>query len=263
MPDTPLNEQQIAAQGRALEQSKWRLPKQYELNAALLALPPDELKKKDPELFALWQKVQADEKQLREAAASGATLSSQDAFRARAAQRAEEHRVTIANLNKQIAEVIVNGAEGNLDELQAAKIAIRHRRAEQLALLGRFDLASQEEPDPVYRDRYLAILDAVMRDDGEWCDCSDLHGSGEHSHISVTRQHISEEVYSLKHAKVMPVIRCSGCGGLNVMDAPKHLLQQRAHRVRAKQIAGDLLPVDAAERLRVKGHTTEKLIGGK
>jgi hypothetical protein len=261
--DTPVIDPQVAAQGRSLEAARWELPAKYRLTASLLELPPEELKEKDPEMYALWQRVQADEKLLREAAASGATMSSQDAFRARAAQRAEEHRVTIANLDKQIAQVAFGGIEGNLDELQAAKIAIRHRMAEQLAILGRFDLAAASEPDPVFRDRYMGLLDAVMRNDSEWCDCGDLHGSGEWSHISVTRQHIAEEVYSLKHARVMPVIRCSGCGGLNVMDAPKHLLQQRAHRARARQIAGHLSKEEATIALTAKGLTTQKLISKK
>lgn len=259
--ETPLSKQQIAAQGRALEESTWHLPARYELQASSLELPPDELKEKNPEMFALWQKVQADEKRLRESAASGVTLSSQDMFRARAAQRAEEHRVTIANLDKQIAEIAFGGAEGDLDELQAAKIAVRHRRAQELALMGRYDLAAQETPDPAYRDHYMKILDAVFRDDGESCECpKEVRGSGEHTKISVPSQHIAEEIYSIKHARLMPVLRCGTCGDLNVADAPRHLLEQRAHRVRAMQIAGTLLPTEAAAKLAAKGHTTEALI---
>lgn len=265
MSNTPIIDPQVAAQGRSLSEAKWELPKRYRLQKDLLALPIEELRKKDPEMAALWERTLADEKVLRESAASGATMSSQDAFRARAAQRAEEHRVTIANLDKQIAQVAFGGVEGNLDELQAAKIAIRHKRAESLAALGRFDLASQEEPDPAYRDRYMALLDAVMRDDGEHCGCPEIRGSGEHAKVTVPSWNQHEEVFSLKHGRIVTLMQCSqpGCGFMNAIDPPRHVIEQRAHRARARQIAGHLTKEEAATTLTAKGFTTQKLISKK
>lgn len=261
--EPPLNEQQVAARGRELETVRWRLPARYELQAELLTLPPNELKAKNPEMFALYQRIQSDEKRLRESAASGATMSSQDTYRVRAAQRAEEHRATIATLNKQIAAIAFGGVEGNLDELQAAKSAIRQRRAEQLAILGRFDLAAQETPDPVFREHYIAILDAVMRNDEEHCGCPEIRGSGEYSKITVPSFNQKEEVYSIAHGRVVTLMSCSTCGFLNAIDTPKHVLGQKAHRARAAQLVSGMAPEDAARTLSAKGHTAAKLLGAK
>ena len=261
--DVPLNEEQIVARGRELSEAKWHLPPRYRLTEELIALPPDEFKKRDPQMFNLWQKVLEDEKRLAASAAMPfEQMSSQDTYRARAAQRAEEHRATIVNLDPQIGQALTTG-EGDVAELQAAKLAIRTRRVEQLALLGRFDLAAQETPDPRLRDHYLAILDAVWRDDegdGSWCECGDVHGSGEHANLTVSQQYIAEEVFSLKHGKVMPLLRCGGCGTLNVAALPDHVRELRSHRVKALQTAGHLSPDDAAKKLVSVGHTGARLL---
>lgn len=263
MSDTPIIDPQVAAQGRELESARWELPERYRLKKELLSLPIKELRKRDPGLADLWERTLADEKRLKESAASGATMSSQDAFRARAAQRAEEHRATIANLDKQIAQAFTSG-QGNLEELQAAKIAIRHRMAEQLAILGRFDLAASAEPDPIYRDRYMAILDAVMRDDSEHCGCPEIRGSGEHANVSVPSWNAHEEIFSIAAGKMATLMRCHKCGFMNaVATTPRHVLEQRAHRVRAAQIAGSLPPIKAAAELTAKGHTSTLLFSKK
>lgn len=262
MPKKPtLSKEQVAARGRELAASEWKLPKRYRLQASLLALPPEELKKKDPEMYDLWENAKQEQERLAARFASPhARLSSQEIFRARSVQRAEEVRNDIERLNHQIAETLVTGGDGNIAELQAAKVALKHKRAEYLATHGRYDLAFEEEPDPQYREHYLAILDAVYREDDEWCKCGPHRGSGEHANITVSQQHVAEEVYSLKHAKVMPLLRCGGCGTLNVAALPDHIRELRSHRSKALQIAGHLNPDEAAKKLVSIGHTSAKLL---
>lgn len=259
-----LSEQQVAAQGRELATAKWELPEKFRLTTAFLDLSPEEQKKQNPELHALWEKTKDEQARLAALNASPhGRPSSQEIFRARSVQRAEEVRVTIERLSKQISDILVGNGEGDLVELQAAKLALRHRRAEQLALHGRFDLAATEEPDPQYRDHYLAILDAVWRDDSEVCDCSDVRGSGEHADITVPRHFVKEEVFSVKHGEVRPVIKCSRCGEMNVTELPGHLREQRSHRAQAMKLVGKLSIEDAARVLTEKGHTAANLLRKK
>lgn len=260
-PSAPeLTEQQVAAQGRELEQAKWRLPARYELNADLLALPPDELQKRNPEMFAIWQRVQADEKRLAEMAASPfGQMSPQDAYRARAAQRAEEMAASIYAIDQQIGKALTAG-EGSVEDLQAAKLALRHRRAEYLAALGRFDLAASVEPDPQYRDHYLAILDAVWLADDMRCDCPPTRGSGEFSDITVSNFNPKEEVFSIKEGRIVTLMACTKCGFLNAIDPPAQVKEQRAHRARAAKLVGTMKPEDAAKTLAARGLTSAKLL---
>lgn len=258
-----LTEQQVAARGRELEQSKWHLPDRYRLDADLLALPPEELQKKNPEMFALWQRTQEEQKRMAEQFASPhARPSSQEIFRARSVQRAEELRNTIARIDQQIGQVLTGAIEGDLSELQSAKLALRHRRAENLAVHGRYDLAFEVEPEAAYRDHYLAILDAIYRDDDEHCGCGDIRGSGEHANLTVPSFNAKEDVWSLKHGRMITLMKCSmpGCGFMNAIDTPAHVKTLRSHRARAHQLAGKLSPEDAFKLLSEKGHTTANLL---
>jgi hypothetical protein len=262
--DAP-SEQQVAAKGRALEAARWELPKPFRLRRELLALPPEQLKEKDPEMYALWERIKADEKRL---AASMAMpfeqMPAQDIYRARAVQRSEEHKATIARLDKEIGQAIVVGGE-SLEALQATKRALRHRLAEQYALMGRYDLAAEAEPDPILCGHYLDILEAVWRDDdgdGSHCGCPPIRGSGEYADLTVPSWNQKEEIFSIKHGRVVTLMQCSNskCGFMNAIDPPAHILQQRRHRDRAMQMAGKMSPEDAAKTLRAAGHTTTKLL---
>lgn len=261
-PKPELTEQQVSAQGRELSEAKWELPKKYRLSADLLALEPQELKRRDPEMAAIWERVQADEKRLAASAAMPfEQMSPQDAYRARAAQRAEELRVTISHVDEDLGKALTTG-EGDIAELQGAKLALHHRRAEFLSQTGRYDLAASEEPNPEYRDHYLAILDAVWREDDAHCGCPSVRGSGEFSEVTVPSWNAVEEVYSIKHGKIVSLMKCSqpSCGFMNAVVTPAHVKEQRAHRARAARIARGMSPEDAAQTLTAKGHTAAKLL---
>ncbi len=45
--------QQVAALGKELATSRWELPAKFRLTSELLSLPPEELQKKNPEIYAL------------------------------------------------------------------------------------------------------------------------------------------------------------------------------------------------------------------
>lgn len=253
--------QQIAAQGQALDAAKWELPKRYRLQSELLSLPPEELKKRDPEMFALWERTKEEQAKLAAAAALPyGQMSPQDAERARSVTIVKSLRATLADLNRRISAVILSGEERDLGELQAAKIAVRHQLAERWAIVGRYDLAAETEPDKAYRDEYLAILGAVWRDDSETCSCETVHrGSGEHSNISVPTTFVKADIFSLKHAKVVSLMKCP-CGFMNAIETPAHIIKQRAGRARALQMARHLSIDDAAVTLRAAGLTTQAIV---
>lgn len=256
------NEQQIAAQGRELSEAKWQLPKKFRLQSELLALPPEELKRRDPEMAALWTRTQEEQAKLAEAAVSPfGQQTPQEMERARSVTIAENLRGTLNDLNNRISAAIISGQEGSLDELQKSRIAVKHALAERWAIVGRYDLAFSEEPDPVYRDHYLATLEAIWRDDSVWCQCDDHRGSGLHTDITVSKQYVKEEVWSLKEGRMVFLLACSGCPILNAVAVlPEHLRQQRSHRQRARSLAANLSPEEAARVLSQRGHTTSKLL---
>jgi len=261
MSKAALSEKQIAARGRELSEAKWELPKRFRLNAALLSLPAKELQKKDPEMFALWERTREEQARLAaNAAAPHSRPSSQEMFRARSVQRAEELRNTIDLLNQRIGLVLTADGDGNLAELQKARTTLKHRRAEQLAIHGRYDLAFQEEPQPEYREYYLAVLDAIWREDEARCGCSDHFGSGEHANINVPSWNAKKDVWSIKHGRMVTLMKCSKCPFMNAVDTPAHVREMRAHRARAAQLAGKLSISDAANTLAGRGLTSAKLL---
>lgn len=256
MSDTPkveLTPEQVAAKGREIEQAKWELPKKFQITKEMLA--------------------KSDEEQARLAAAAAlpfGSMSPQDAERARSVVIAENLRNTLVDLRNQIGIAITTG-EGNLEELREAVVAVRHQRAERLAIIGRYDLAAAEEPDPVFKAHYIEILEAVWRDDDEACSCEDVRGSGEHADITVPRHFIKEEIWSLKHSAVVPLVKCNVCGHLNAVPViPRQLQRQRALRAKALQLVGQpdaqervMSPEQAARTLTAQGHTAAKLLKSK
>lgn len=261
-----LSEQQIAAKGRELASARWELPEKFKLTTAFLDLPPGEQKKQNPELHALWERTKDEQARLAALNASPhARPSSQEIFRGRSVQRAEEVRVTIERLSKQISDILVGAGKGDLAELQAAKLALRHKRAEYLSQHGRFDLAFQEEPDPQYREHYLAILDAVWREDDAHCGCGEVRGSGEHANITVPSWNAKEDVWSLKHGRMITLMKCSNpkCGFMNAVDTPAHVKAMRSHRATAMRLVGTVSPDEAAKTLTARGHTTAELLRKK
>jgi hypothetical protein len=64
----------------------------------------------------------------------------------------------------------------------------------------------------------------------------------------------------MKHNAVRHLIKCAECGHLNVTSLPKELAEQRAHRARAREVAGTLKPSDAAAALAQRDHTARQLL---
>lgn len=254
------DEAQLKERGRQFDAEKWHLPKRFRLQSELLALPLDELKERDPEMFALWERTKKEQATLAVAAASPfGTMSPQDMERARSVTIAENLRDRLYGLNRLLSASIVSGGN-DVDDLQVARIAVRHELAERQAVIGRYDLATENEPDPAYRDEYLAILEAIWRDDEETCDCGEHRGSGQQAEISVPQSYVKMDVFSLKHAKVVSLMKCNKCGFMNAVDTPAEISRMRAHRARAQQLAGHLGPEEAGNLLRQRGHSTNGLM---
>jgi hypothetical protein len=239
---TELTAEKLQAMGRELAEAKWELPERYRLTPEMLA--------------------KSDTEQTRLSAAAAMPyggMSPQEVERARSWTIIGSLRDTLSELERSIGEALVEGRH-DLEELQSSRVAVRHQLAERCAIVGRYDLAAEIEPDPVYRDEYLEILKAIWRDDDEWCNCGPLRGSGEHAHIAVSQQVVKAEVWSLRHDQVMMLLKCNCCGFLNVTSMPEHLRRQRELRARARQVVSDMAPMDAAEELKRLGHTTRQLL---
>lgn len=238
-----LSAEQIKAIGRELESGRWTLPERYRLTPEMLA------------------ECDADQKRLAAAAVLPyGGMSPLDIERVRSVVLAENLRVTLDELEKQISRVIVTGEGGDLEELRTSRRALRHSLAERLAITGRYDLAAEIEPESAYRDRYVAILDAVLREDDEWCNCGELRGSGEHVNLTVSQQVVDEEIFSIRHGQIMMLLKCNSCGFLNVSSLPNHIANQRSLRARARQVAGSLSPAEAEQELSKRGHTSVRLL---
>lgn len=107
------------------------------------------------------------------------------------------------------------------------------RMAEGFALEGNFAAAAELHPDTEHTARFEAIAAAVERDDGERCDCpiETITDPATGQPVTITPDTIEEMVFSQKHGRLMPLVRCSRCGDLNVKQAPEHL-ERRISAVR-------------------------------
>ncbi len=257
---------EIAAKGRELEQAEWKLPEGRRLDPELIALPDAEFRKKDPAMHKLWHRTLDQQAELvRKVNSPGAALAPQDIHRAHASQMAEELSVVIERVKKERDAAVVGTGPGDPAELQGALLALQQRRAESLATIGRYDLAAQVDPRPEYQKHYLAILDALYRDDSERCEHTEIRGSGEQSKVTVPSFNPVEDCWSIAHGRMVTLMKCSvpGCGFMNAIDPPEHVKRMRAYRARAHQLAGHLSPAAADAQLRKAGHTTSQLLGGQ
>lgn len=202
------------------ENERWSLPESLDLN-------------KSPELLAKtleWQR----ELHVR-ANSPFARLSPQEHARAQAMRMIPD----LQNSLNSIADDEESALEG--------KKVLQSRLAEAYAQTGRYDLAASIDPRPAHRDEWQSVMEAVVRDDDESCQCAP------------GKEVVELDVFSVKHNRVMSLIKCSGCGLRNVKVIPRELAQQRAHRVKAAELVGNAAPNDAAAILRAAGHTTERL----
>lgn len=220
------------------ENERWTLPESLDLN-------------KSPELLAKtreWQRelsVQAN--------SPFARLSPQEHARAQALRMIPDLENALRSLKEEIAKsTLVSGGDSpSLRDAHESEGVLQARLAEAHAQTGRYDLAASIDPRPAHRDEWQSIMEAVLRDDDETCQCAP------------GREVVELDVFSVKHNRVMSLIKCSGCAGRNVKVMPRELSLQRAHRAKAAELVGNAAPSDAAAILRAAGHTHEKLIGTK
>jgi|ERR1051326_74501 hypothetical protein len=131
------------------------------------------------------------------------------------------------------AQAIKRSAEGHLTHLYADPAAnpahvaqAEAQMAEALAMLGDFTTAAEMHPSPEHGAHFRAIANAIDRDDAELpCHCPLTEKHDEQSNRKIHEQHtiISEHVFSPKHGRLMPVVKCAKCGSMNVRPAPAHL----------------------------------------
>lgn len=94
--------------------------------------------------------------------------------------------------------------------------------AEAYATTGRYDLAY--EATKVNKKLYRKYWTAIFAPDLSWCKHEAEH------------QYTKENIFSLKHGKVMPLFACNLCDFWQVADEPKHLTTARAKRAEARSI---------------------------
>lgn len=130
---------------------------------------------------------------------------------------------------------LVNKAKRNYKESFATKVLHQAEVAynrnpydfEAALTLGKFSVAAAVGTT-VQQKLVEQILQAISIDDKEQCNCSDIPIE---PGVFASRHFIWRYVYSTKHSKLMPIMKCSQCGHLNatheVSDSyKKHQLAQ-------------------------------------
>jgi len=147
-------------------------------------------------------------------------------------QRIWRERAAVPNRKPTVVEQRV--AHGRAREI-AARASIEadpsntfayEQLAESLAEQGRYKQAIEVCPDGERKNYYEQIVTAIERPDGEECACEDDIRSDLAAHtLRLPRHHVSEWIWSVKHNREMPLVRCGVCGHLNARPLPKHLAQ--------------------------------------
>lgn len=142
------------------------------------------------------------------------------------------------------AEAIKQSATAHLRHLYsdpeanpAHVITAEAQLADALAMEGNFRSAAVLHPNDEQSARYEAIAEAVERDDDERCNCPITtvpDPAASNRTITLVPDTIDEIVFSAKHRKLMPLVRCTQCGDMNVRPAPAQL-EERMRRVQENQ----------------------------
>lgn len=104
------------------------------------------------------------------------------------------------------------GNSSSLTETQYEQLA------EAYATIGMYQTAAEHTSDKFKREEYLAIWDAVLLPDENWCEHSDIH------------KFRKANVFSLSENQELPLLKCNICGMINVTDLPEHLRAASAKR---------------------------------
>ena len=130
------------------------------------------------------------------------------------------------------ATLAVLASDGLPDDHERVMAAMA-QLAEGLALQGRYLEASAVEPTDALTLRYVGINAAIWGDDVAECDCpktvSDPRGPNGTT-IDIPTRHIEEVIYSEKHGREMPIVRCVLCGEINVAQLPGELSEVEEQR---------------------------------
>lgn len=222
-------------------EERWELPEPLRVTPEMLA----EIDRADREALARGQ-------------SPFLALSPQERERARAIQIAAEYEQALEHLDS----LIKQGAKRKwptgrqkkeLAAAREARPAVAAQLAEAYAASGRFDLAAEAHPDRKQKADYLRVWRAVFRDDAHWCDCPKPLSGGTHTFVR-------QDIFSVKHDRFMPLLRCSNCKCLNVAPMPKEIVEQRAHRATAAQLVRGMKPDDAKRELIRRGHVAKELL---
>jgi hypothetical protein len=181
---------------------------------------------------------------------------------ARAVRLEADWRNSIASIKLALsAEMPVAGSMRSL-ELRAAHANAASQLAEALAAQGKFqEAASWEFTNPVLRDEYLTLHDAIWRPDAERCGdlCARAFALDK---TRLTQEDVVREVFSPKHNAVVAVVRCNMCGELNARplgDQDRGIIERRAARQKALALTKGMDPARASETLQMAGLDPEKL----
>ena len=104
------------------------------------------------------------------------------------------------------------------------------RLAEALADQGRFSEAAATHPDAKRAKELRKIQEAIERDDAEICDCKpeEVNDPVSNKKLRLPLENVVDEVFSPKHKRMMPLIRCNKCGDLNVKALTPELTRRQA-----------------------------------
>jgi tRNA nucleotidyltransferase/poly(A) polymerase len=113
-----------------------------------------------------------------------------------------------------------------------AELIRRHqaRLADAYADQGRYAEAAKTHPVKKRAREYAAIQKAIDRPDDESCGCPELKevkDPATGATLQIPQQNKIEDVFSPKHGRMMPLVRCS-CGDLNAKALPLVLARREA-----------------------------------
>jgi len=114
------------------------------------------------------------------------------------------------------------------------------RLADALADQGRYEEAAVTHPAKSRAKEYLAIHAAIERPDSDICSCSpkEIRDPASGKTLRIPTHNKVEDVYSQKHKRMVPLVRCSSCPHLNAGILPESL-KQREQAMLAKQPRAD------------------------
>lgn len=102
------------------------------------------------------------------------------------------------------------------------------RLADAYASQGRFEEAAAVHPVKSRANEYTAIKAAIDRPDSGICKCAPLEVKDPASDkiLSIPTLNKVMDVYSTKHKRLVPLIRCEECGYLNARPLPEVLARR-------------------------------------